>query len=66
MENVSKKPKLKLTGTDGNAYAVLAAARKAAQKGGWSDSEIKSMLDRATSGDYSNLLATICEHFDVR
>lgn len=29
------------------------------------DARIKTVMDQAMSGDYDNLLATVCEHFDV-
>jgi hypothetical protein len=48
---------VQLTGTDGNAYAILAAVQKALRKTGHSD-EVAAFLAEATSGDYAHLLAT--------
>lgn len=62
----SVRPKLKLTGTNGNAFAILAVARAAAKKAGWNAAEIKAFTDEATSGDYDHLLATVCASFDVK
>ncbi len=59
------KPKLKLVGTDGNAYAVLGAAQSAARKAGWDKGRIEALLKEAMSGDYNHLLATVQQHFNV-
>lgn len=60
------KPKLKIIGKDGNAFAILGEARRAAKKAGWSQDEIDKMLQESMSGDYNNLLATVSKYFDVR
>lgn len=63
-----KYPKInvKLTGTDGNAFAILGACRKAARKAGLGDTEVTEFYKEATSGDYSQVLATCCKWFNVR
>jgi hypothetical protein len=48
---------VRLSGNDGNAYAILAAVQKALRKAGHSD-EVAAFLAEATSGDYDRLLAT--------
>lgn len=60
----SHKPKLKLVGEDGNAFFILARARTAARKAGWSYAEWGKVDAQAKSGDYDNLLRTMMEHFD--
>jgi hypothetical protein len=57
---------LTLTGTDGNAFAVLGAARRAGRDAGWSSVEEEDFFTEATDGDYDHLLATVMEWFDVR
>ena len=59
------KPKVKLVGRDGNAFAILGACTKAARKAGWKPEVIKSVMAEMTAGDYSHLLATAMKHFDV-
>ncbi len=59
------KPKLKLVGEDGNAFMVLGLAARAARRAGWTREQIQEYQAEATSGDYDNLLAVTCEHFDV-
>lgn len=60
--SMNKKVKLKLVGTDGNAYSLLGAFQKKARKEGWTSEEIKAVIDEATSGDYDHLLFVLSEH----
>jgi hypothetical protein len=57
-----KKVNLKMVGLDGNAFAIMGAFQRQARSEGWSQAEIKEVLDKAMSGDYSNLVSTIAEH----
>lgn len=58
------KPKLKLVGEDGNAFFILDLARKVLRDNGMKD-RINEFTEKATSGDYDNLLATCAEYFEV-
>lgn len=58
------KPKLRLVGEDGNAYAILGRAHRAARRAGMPEEEWKAILAEATSGDYDHLLQTMLKHFD--
>jgi len=60
------KPKIKLTGTDGNAFSILGIARRAAKSAGWTSIQIEDMMKEAMSGDYNNLIGTVSKYFDVR
>ena len=62
----TKKPVVKLTGTDGNAFAILAKCRAAARKANMGFADWNLIADAMTSGDYDHLLATAMENFDVR
>lgn len=62
MEKEIKKPKLKLIGTNGNAYAILGKAKTVAKENNMYWEKIK---EEAMSGDYNNLLAVMMEYFDV-
>ena len=62
---MEQKPEVKLIGNDGNAFAIMAACRKAGMKAGWSSAQISEMLEQMMSGDYDNLLDVACKHFDV-
>jgi len=59
------KVKVQLTGTDGNAFAVLGAVRKAMRRAGVPAAEIDQFTKEASSGDYNNLLATAMRWVDV-
>lgn len=55
------KQKVELTNVikSGNAFAMMGAFRVAAEKAGWTDNEIKAVLDDAMSSDYDHLLDVI-------
>lgn len=55
---------VQLTGMNGNAFNLLGLCKRAAQKAGVSDTEVKAFLDEATAGDYDHLLATCMKWFD--
>ena len=56
-----KKVKLKLVGLDGNAFSLMGAFQKQAQKEKWTKEEINEVLNKCMSGDYNNLLRTLSE-----
>jgi hypothetical protein len=60
-----KRPKVKLIGRDGNAFAILGACQLAAKKAGWAPEQIKAVLDEMMSGNYDHLLETAVKHFEV-
>jgi hypothetical protein len=57
--------KVKLTGTDGNAFALMGKVCEALRKGGQS-ALVKEFQAKAMSGDYDNLLQTCSEYVEVR
>ena len=59
------KPKLKLVGQDGNAFAILGLAQREAKKSGWTKEKIEKFMSEAMSGDYSRLLVICTKYFDV-
>ena len=59
------KPKLKLTGTNGNAFSVIALCVQEAKKNNFSKEEISKMRAEMMSGDYDNLLQTVMKYFDA-
>ena len=61
----SDKPMLKLVGSDGNAFALLGKAKRAANNAGWSEAKWKEIQKEAMSGDYDHLLQTLIAHFEV-
>lgn len=67
MPRTTKQPKpvLQLVGQDGNAFAILGLALRAAKKAGWTTEQQDAYTTRAMSGDYQNLLAVTLEFFDV-
>jgi hypothetical protein len=55
---------VQLTGTDGNAMAVMARVTRALRQAGHAD-EVNEFMEEAMSGDYDNLLTTCQEWVDV-
>lgn len=56
--------KVKLTGTDGNAFAIIGAVRKALKRGGHGDL-VEEFTKEATSGDYDHVLQTCMKYVEV-
>ena len=52
-----------LMGPDGNAFALMAYARRFAKQLDWSVDDINKLMDDMTSGDYAHLLDVFNEHF---
>ena len=57
--------KVKLSNTDGNAFALMGKVSGAMRKAGVPKTEIDQMLEEATAGDYNHLLSTLCEWVNV-
>lgn len=55
---------VKLTGRDGNAFAILGAVKKALEKAGHKELAAEFMKE-AMSGDYDHLLRTAMEYVEV-
>lgn len=60
-----RKPKLNLIGEDGNAFAIIGNAVRAAKEAGWSKEKIDAYRTKAMNGDYNNLIMVTLESFDV-
>jgi hypothetical protein len=57
--------KVKLAGSDGNAFAIIGKCTKEAEQAGLTKKQIDEFTEQATSGDYDNLLQTCMKYFDV-
>ncbi len=57
--------RVKLTGRDGNAFAVLGAVSSALRRAGVAKEERDAFFAEATAGDYDHLLATAMRWVDV-
>lgn len=56
---------VKLIGSDGNAFAILANMKRAMQRHKVSREDIDSFLKEAMSGDYNHLLRTCMKWVNV-
>lgn len=61
-----KKPKVQLSGLDGNAFAIMGRVRDEMREVGWSRAEIASATDEMMSGDYDNLIVVACTLCEVK
>jgi hypothetical protein len=61
---INHRPKLRLVGEDGNAFAILGRAHRAARRAGMPEEQWDAIVKEATSGDYDHLLQTMLQHFD--
>jgi hypothetical protein len=57
------KPKCRLTGEDGNAFAVMARVMKVLRKAGQGHL-CEEFQKKATGGDYNHLLSVCLEYVD--
>ena len=60
----AKRPKVKLSGEDGNAFYILGKVHKALVRVGLTE-EAQEFMVEATSGDYDHLLATVQKYVEV-
>jgi len=61
----TKKPVVKLTGNDGNAFAIMGRIQRALKKNGADREYIDQYLSKAMSGNYDHLLAVSMEYVIV-
>ncbi len=58
------KPRVRLIGEDGNAFAILSRVRRALWEAGASEEYVERYTREATSGDYDHLLAVTLAYID--
>ena len=58
--------RVKLTGEDGNAYAIMGAVQRALRKAKVPEALVQQYLAESQSGDYDHLLQVACKWVDVR
>lgn len=57
--------RVRLTGQDGNAYAIVGAVRNALRKANVEVSELNAFMNEAMEGDYNHLLQTCMKWVNV-
>lgn len=57
--------KVRLSGEDGNAFAIIGRVRRALKKAKVPSTEIEAFSSEAMSGDYDHLLQTAMKWVDV-
>jgi hypothetical protein len=56
---------VKLTGSDGNAFSIMAKVKQAMKKNGVPKEEIDKYVVESMSGDYDNLLCVAMKYVNV-
>ena len=64
-EKEEPKPSVQLTGTDGNAFALMSKVAKALEQAGCSPSHVNRYHTESMQGDYSNLLRVASEFANI-
>lgn len=62
---IGPKPKVNLSGEDGNAFAILGRCSRAARHAGKPAAWVDRFMTEAKSGDYDHLLQTAFRFFEV-
>lgn len=57
--------KVKLSGVDGNAFAIMGACRAVHRAAGGTDKNWDEIMSEMTSGDYDHLLQVVFKYFEV-
>ena len=65
MKAPKTKPTVKLTGNDGNAFAIMGNVKNTLKKNGADKEYIDQYMKDAMSGDYDHLLLVSMEYVDV-
>jgi hypothetical protein len=65
MTEPKEKPTVKLTGADGNAFAIMGRVREALHKAGADKEYVDKYLKEAMFGDYDNLLCVTMNYVHV-
>lgn len=66
MNENAKKPKCKLTGTDGNAFAIIANVSRCLKKAGLNELAAEFRSKALASKSYDALLVLCSDYVDVR
>jgi hypothetical protein len=71
MNEKKNKPKVQLSGADGNAFMIIGLANKAIARFNRDQTDPTEMIDKdefekeATSGDYDHVIQTVMKYCDV-
>ncbi|SLM30859.1 conserved hypothetical protein [Desulfamplus magnetovallimortis] len=66
MRAPEERPVVKLTGSDGNAFAVMGKIKQALQRAGADKEYVNQYISEAMSGDYNNLLVVSMEYAEIQ
>ena len=59
------KPRVQLSGEDGNAFSIIGSVSKALRRAGAPAETLKAFQDEATGGDYDGVLRAAAKYTSV-
>lgn len=59
------KPTVTLSGTDGNAYAIMGKVGRELRRAGYTKEQENQYIEEATAGDYNNLIQVTMKWVNV-
>ena len=59
------KPTVTLSGTDGNAYAIMGKVGRELRRAGYTEEQRNQYIEEATAGDYNNLIQVTMKWVNV-
>lgn len=59
------KPTVTLSGTDGNAYAIMGKVGRELRRAGYTEEQENQYIEEATAGDYDNLIQVTMKWVNV-
>jgi hypothetical protein len=65
MKASDNKPRVKLVGKDGNAFAIMGRVKHALHRAGADSEYVDQYLQESMSGDYDNLLRVAMKYVEV-
>jgi len=60
-----KKPTVKLSGIDGNAFTIMGVVSKALRRAGFPEADVEKYMEESMAGDYNNLLRIAAKYANV-
>lgn len=60
------KPTVTLSGTDGNAYAIMGKVGRELRRAGYTEEQRNQYIEEATAGDYDNLIQVTMKWVNVK
>ncbi len=64
LPTVEPRPKVRLSGEDGNSMMILGRCRRSLRQSKWTNGQIEAFSKEAMSSDYDHVLRTAMKYLD--